>query len=77
MGDDMNSFLQVDFKRLKKVTRVATQGRPGGMSYVTQYSLSHSLNGLTWTQHDQVGEQLYEPSIQSSLIDPVSLLEET
>ena len=55
MMDDVSPFLQVDFKRLKKITRVGTQGRPAGTSYVSEYSLSHSLNGITWTQHGQVG----------------------
>ena len=51
--DDASPFLQVDFKRLKKITRVGTQGRPDAASYVSKYSLSYSLNGATWTQHDQ------------------------
>ncbi|XP_028399799.1 protocadherin Fat 4-like isoform X2 [Dendronephthya gigantea] len=51
---DFRPFLQVDFVGLKKITRVATQGRPRGTSYVTKYTLSYSLNGDTWTSHDQI-----------------------
>ena len=51
--DDVSPFLQVDFKRLKKITRVGTQGRPDATSYVSKYFLSHSLDGAAWTQHDQ------------------------
>ena len=53
-SNDGYQFLQVDFRRLKKITKVATQGRPGGTSYVTKYMLRHSLDGKTWIGHDQV-----------------------
>ena len=74
MTSDVSPFIQVDFKRLKKITRVATQGRPDGTSYVKKYSLSYSLDGITWTEHDQVSKTFSQ--LSAFILHPLLTLDE-
>ena len=38
-------LFKVDFGAIAKVTRIATQGRPDANHWVTEYTLSSSLDG--------------------------------
>lgn len=45
------SWLQVDFLEPHVITGVLTQGLPDADKWVTQYALSFSLDGLTFTPY--------------------------
>ena len=44
---DQNQYLQVDFWRNVKITKVATQGRQDYSQWVTHYKLSYAVDGST------------------------------
>ncbi|EDO26928.1 predicted protein, partial [Nematostella vectensis] len=50
-----NQYLQVNFRRAKKVMAVATQGRQDLNQWVTRYYLSYSLDGLHYTKYSLRG----------------------
>lgn len=44
-------YLQIDFRGTRKVTEIASQGRPRSNDYVSSYTLSFSLNGGRFQFH--------------------------
>ena len=46
--NDINQWLQIDFKRLTAIVGVSTQGRAGYTQYVKTYTLSHSQDGVSF-----------------------------
>ena len=56
-ADTVNAFLQIDLGVAHYVCAVATQGNPSSKRmarYVTKYGLQLSLNGINWTDYEQV-----------------------
>lgn len=54
---DQNQFLQVDFWRNVKITKIATQGRQDYSQWVTQYKLSYAVDGSTVFQtYQEMGD---------------------
>ncbi|XP_020893680.1 lactadherin-like [Exaiptasia diaphana] len=47
----VGEYLQVDFGKICRVTKVATQGRPNHYHRITSYSLSYALNEGTFTDY--------------------------
>ncbi|XP_062520334.1 EGF-like repeat and discoidin I-like domain-containing protein 3 [Corticium candelabrum] len=54
--NDVNQWVQVDFKKQMKVTGVATQGRYKFEQWVRRYSISYSSDGQTWLPYEEDGE---------------------
>ena len=53
-GEDASEqYLQIDLGTTHNITHVATQGRHAteGSCWVTQYNLSHSLDGSSWDMY--------------------------
>ena len=48
LTNDSNQWLQVDFGRYTKVTRLATQGMDGYNQWVTKYMLQYSDDGINF-----------------------------
>ena len=56
-NDTVNAFLQIDLGVAHYVCAVATQGNPSSKllaRYVTKYGLQLSLNGINWTEYEEV-----------------------
>ena len=49
--DSNSDWLQIDFARIIQVCAVATQGDVNGNEWVTDFKLSYSSDGNTWTTH--------------------------
>lgn len=52
--NNKQQYLQVDFRGMRKVTKTATQGRPGSNDYVKSFKLSFSLDGNSFEFHREV-----------------------
>lgn len=48
-----SQWLQIDLGELVRVTKVATQGRRDADHWVTQFSLSYSLDGTYWAEYKE------------------------
>ena len=48
-----SQWLQIDLGELVRVTKVATQGRQDAGHWVTQFSLSYSLDGTHWAEYKE------------------------
>ena len=46
-----NQWLKVDFVRLMKITKIATQGRQDANHWVTSYYLSFSADNVHWAMY--------------------------
>lgn len=55
-GNDVEPWLQVDFRGKITVVKVATQGRFDADQWVESYSLSYSQDGTHFVVYKQVGE---------------------
>ena len=53
--NDMNQWLQIDFKRLTAIVGVSTQGRAGYTQFVKSYTLSYSQDGLSFQDYKPHG----------------------
>ena len=49
--NDRNQWLQVNFGRLMRITKIATQGRQDASQWVTQYYVSYSQDGIIFTDY--------------------------
>ena len=49
--NNKQQYLQIDFQGMRKVTEVASQGRPDSNDYVSSYMLSFSLDGNLFEFH--------------------------
>ena len=47
--NNRRQWIQVDFKRYRRVTKVATQGRADAKQYVTSFAVASSPDGYRWT----------------------------
>lgn len=47
--NNRRQWIQVDFKRYRRVTKVATQGRADSKQYVTSFAVASSPDGYRWT----------------------------
>ena len=55
-SNNANHWLQVDLRKVKTVTKVATQGRPHSYSqWVTSYTVSYSTDGRHWIAYTDFG----------------------
>ncbi|XP_078366665.1 protocadherin Fat 4-like [Oculina patagonica] len=52
--NNKQQYLQIDFQGFRKVTKIATQGRPGSNDYVESFKLSFSLDGASFEFHREV-----------------------
>jgi len=52
--NNKQQYLQIDFRGMRKVTKIATQGRPGSNDYVESFKLSFSLDGNSFEFHREV-----------------------
>ena len=52
--NDQHQWLQVDFGKVAKIDKCATQGRSDSNQWVTKYKLSYSRDGIFWLNLDQV-----------------------
>ena len=43
--NSVGEYLQVDLRTVRRLERVATQGRAGGVHWVTSYRIAHSVDG--------------------------------
>ena len=57
-----NQWLQIDLVTQLSVTRIATQGRPDGPHWVTNYHLQYSNNGSTFQFHRERGKHISKVS---------------
>lgn len=52
-------YFQVDLREVHKVTNIVLQGKYSRLSeeqgWVTKFSITHSLDGVVWKQHQQNG----------------------
>lgn len=48
-----SQWLQIDLGELVRVTKVAIQGRRDADHWVTQFSLSYSLDGTHWAEYKE------------------------
>ena len=55
-GLDLNQWLQVDFLLNVTLCKVATQGRHNYPQWVESFSLSYSMDGSTFENYKQCGE---------------------
>lgn len=53
-SNNEQQYIQIDFRGMRKVTKIASQGRPGSSDYVGGYSLSYSNDGVSFTQRSKV-----------------------
>ena len=56
-----NQWFKVNFGRLMKITKIATQGRQDAAQWVTYYRVSSSVDGIHWQMYrfknnDMVGK---------------------
>ena len=49
-----DQWLQINFRKVAKVTRVATQGRTDRSQWVTTYRLAYSLDGIFYQHYGKV-----------------------
>ncbi|XP_015767871.1 PREDICTED: EGF-like repeat and discoidin I-like domain-containing protein 3 [Acropora digitifera] len=49
--NNKQQYLQIDFQGMRKVTEVASQGRPDSNDYVSSYMISFSLDGNLFEFH--------------------------
>ncbi|XP_031569140.1 uncharacterized protein LOC116303695 [Actinia tenebrosa] len=52
--DNAEQWLQVDFRKIAKITKIATQGRQDHDQWVKSYTLSYSRDGVFWAQYPEV-----------------------
>ena len=50
--NDIGQWIQVDFAKITKVTRIATQGRFDANQWLKTYSLSYSPDGSRFVPYD-------------------------
>ena len=65
--NDVYQWIQVDFKELRKVTGVSTQGRQYYDQWVISYHVSYSNNGQGWTRYHEPEKQSPEVSLYQDL----------
>jgi len=58
--NDMNQWIQIDFRIETTVTYVGTQGRHNVGQWVTQYKLQYSSDGNSFQAFKQQGESAYK-----------------
>ena len=54
--DSNGDWLQIDFARIIQVCAVATQGDVIGNEWVTDFKLSYSTDGNTWTTYKDAND---------------------
>ncbi|XP_031566433.1 lactadherin-like [Actinia tenebrosa] len=47
----IGEYLQIDFKKKMRLTKIASQGRSNSNQWVTKYSLKYSDDGSTWENY--------------------------
>lgn len=56
LANDVNQWLQVDFLQKVTLSKLATQGRYNYPQWVESYFLSYSMDGSTFENYKQCGE---------------------
>lgn len=52
-NNGLSDYLQIDFGKMVKITRIATQGRYDANQWVTQYILFSSLDGSAYQAYEK------------------------
>lgn len=52
--NDQHQWLKVDFGKIAKIEKVATQGRADARQWVTKYTLSYSRDNIFWSHYPKV-----------------------
>ena len=68
--NDINQWLQTDFKQTTAIVGISTQGRTGEsyIQCVTSYALSYSQDGLSFQAYKRHGDlKVYQNQFSSSL----------
>ena len=53
----VDEWLQIDFKQKMVVTKIATQGRPNHVQWVTSYKISFSKDAVLWNFYKENGKE--------------------
>ena len=56
--NDRSQWIQVDLGEVKRVTQVASQGRPDHSQWVTRYMVSFSTSGKEFKSQDHVSQRV-------------------
>ena len=62
-----DQWLQITFRKVAKVTRVATQGRTDHSQWVTTYRLAYSLDGIFYQHYGKVSSLSFADRITRTL----------
>ena len=49
-ANDAHQWLQVDFRKVARIDKVATQGRQDHKQWVTSYRVAYSQDGMFWKE---------------------------
>ncbi|KXJ25354.1 Venom prothrombin activator oscutarin-C non-catalytic subunit [Exaiptasia diaphana] len=52
--NNLHQWLKIDFGRIAKINKLATQGRSDSDQWVTRYTLSYSRYGILWDRYHKV-----------------------
>ena len=66
--NDINQWLQIDFKRPTAIVGISTQGRAGTTQFVKSYTLSYSQDGLSFQAYKPHGILKVNQIAHSSII---------
>ena len=66
--NDINQWLQIDFKRPTAIVGISTQGRAGTTQFVKSYTLSYSQDGLSFQAYKPHGILKVNQIVHSSII---------
>ena len=55
--NNVTQYLQVDFRQLQEVCRVAMQGQQNSRNWITHYKVAFSLDGRHWSIYKEVGKE--------------------
>ena len=56
VSDSNSDWLQIDFAKIIQVCAIATQGDVNGNEWVTDFKLSYSYDGNTWTTYKDAND---------------------
>ena len=66
--NDINQWLQIDFKRTTAIFGISTQGRAVNTQHVTSYTLSYIQDGLSFQAYKPHGAlKVYQSKFSSSI----------
>lgn len=81
--NNRRQWIQVDFRRFRRITKVAIQGRADAKQYVTSFAVAYSPDGYRWTpfkvnsrlkvfqgnrDHFSIKENTFDPPIRARFV---------